>query len=392
MDRRTALLDAGIAALTLAIAVSTLAMDGLGTPDPKSVPLDALGVVLAVGSSVPLALRGRAPVTVYVVVGVASLALMMLNYPLDFPLGAAIGGYGVAARYSGGSDLVRRSALAAVVGFGPLMAVAYQLAGDDLTRISVELTFLAVMFVAIWITGDRSRLRRERIVALEERAARTEREVEREHRLAAAQERTRIARELHDSAGHAISVILVQAGAARLLHERDPERSKRALATIEDVARGTMDEIGRLVRALREDGQSDLTPAGPAAIDDLLDGFRSGGLALTSRIVGSPGAVPRSVASAAYRILQEALTNATRHGDGSADVTVRFAAEAVEIAVTNPTGTTIPPSGGGHGIVGMRERAVLLGGTLRAGVTGGVYRLSARLPHFAADGAPGVMT
>ncbi|GAA2621527.1 sensor histidine kinase [Dactylosporangium fulvum] len=378
------LVDGGIAAITLAIAVSTLAVGGLGTPSPQSTPLDALGVVLAVVASVPLALRERAPVTVYVVVGVASLTLMMLNYPLDFPLGAAIGGYGVAVRYSGGSDLVRRSALAAVVGFGPLLVVSYQLAGDDLTRISVELTFLAVMFVAIWITGDRSRLRRERIVTLEERAARTEREVEREHRLAAAQERTRIARELHDSAGHAISVILVQAGAARLLHERDPERSKRALATIEDVARGTMDEIGRLVRALREDGQSDLTPAGPAAIDDLLDGFRSGGLALTSRIVGSPGAVPRSVASAAYRILQEALTNATRHGDGSADVTVRFAPEAVEITVTNPTRTTAtPPTTGGHGIVGMRERAVLLGGTLQAKASGSLYELSACLPHFA---------
>ncbi|GAA0714685.1 sensor histidine kinase [Dactylosporangium roseum] len=379
------LVDGGIAAMTLAIAMSTLAADGLGTPSPLSTPLDALGVVLAVAASVPLVVRDRAPLAVYTIVAVATLILLVLNYPLDFPLGTAIAAYTVAVRHSGGPDLLRRSACAAVVGFGPVLAVTYLLAGDNLTDIPIELTSLAIMFCAIWITGDRSRLRRERIVALEERAARTEREVEREQRLAAAQERTRIARELHDSAGHAISVILVQAGAARLLHERDREGSIRALHTIEDVARGTMDEISRLVRALREDGQSELTPADPAAIDDLLEGFRSSGLALTSRLDGSPGSVPRSVASAAYRILQEALTNATRHGDGSADVTVRFAPEAVEITVVNPTRATTgtPPTNGGHGIVGMRERAFLLGGTLQAKASGSLYELSARLPHFA---------
>ncbi|WP_238007336.1 sensor histidine kinase [Dactylosporangium sp. AC04546] len=385
MDRRTLLVDGGIAGITLAIALGTLGAGGLGTPSPLATPLDLVGVILAIVASAPLAARERAPMTVYATITAGTLTLLVLNYPLDFPLGAAIAGYTVAVRYSGVPDPVRRrGALAAVVGFGPALVVIYSVAGDNLFDITVELTALGVMFGAVWIAGDRSRLRRERIVALEERAARTEREVEREHRLAAAQERTRIARELHDSAGHAISVILVQAGAARLLHERDPERSRRALHTIEDVARGTMDEISRLVRALREDGQSDLTPADPAAIDDLLAGFRAGGLSLTSHVEGSFAAVPRSVASAAYRILQEALTNATRHGEGSADVAVRFTADAVEITVTNPARSSAPVTGGGHGIVGMRERAVLLGGTLRTERADGRYRLSARLPQLAA--------
>ena len=114
---------------------------------------------------------------------------------------------------------------------------------------------------------------------------RAEREAERERRLAAAEERTRIARELHDSAGHAINVILVQAGAARLLHDRDPDGSRQAITTIEEVARGTIGEIDGLVRALREDA-AEQVPADPAAIDELLDHHRAGGLAIATDVRG----------------------------------------------------------------------------------------------------------
>lgn len=115
--------------------------------------------------------------------------------------------------------------------------------------------FIGILsWAAVWIVGDWIRLRRERIAEYEERALRAEREAERERRLAVAEERTRIARDLHDSAGHAINVILVQAGAARLLSERDPERARQALETIEEVARETLGEIDQLVHALREGG------------------------------------------------------------------------------------------------------------------------------------------
>src|SRR5204862_702169 len=113
-----------------------------------------------------------------------------------------------------------------------------------------ELVLGALVWGGAWFAGDRTRLRRERIAALEDRAVKAEREAERERRLAAVEERARIARELHDSAGHAINVILVQAGAARLLQERDPERSRSALEASEDVARGTPDEIDAPGRAL----------------------------------------------------------------------------------------------------------------------------------------------
>jgi signal transduction histidine kinase len=195
-----------------------------------------------------------------------------------------------------------------------------------------------------------------------------------------AEERTRIARELHDSAGHAINVILVQAGAARLLHDRDPDGSRRAISAIEDVARGTIGEIDRLVRALRDDGPVPPAPADPTALAELVERHRAGGLTIAAEIAPSGRSLPHGVAWAAYRILQEALTNAARHGRGSADVAVRFAADAVEITVTNPTATA-GFTGGGHGIVGMRERATLLGGTLDAAAERGVFRLHAHLPH-----------
>jgi signal transduction histidine kinase len=178
-------------------------------------------------------------------------------------------------------------------------------------------------------------------------------------------------------------VILVQAGAARLLQDRDPDGSRRALATFEQVARETIGEIDRLVRVLRSGDDADSgepAPADPAAIEELVERYRAAGLRVSTEVDGRRRAVPRSVAWAAYRILQEALTNAARHGPGQAEVAVRFGSDAVEIRVSNPAA----PDGGaseGHGIVGMRERATLLGGTLRAGRTDGVFRVHAHLPH-----------
>jgi len=173
----------------------------------------------------------------------------------------------------------------------------------------------------------------------------------------------------------------VQAGAARLLHQRDPGRSQAAIATIEHVARATIGEIDRLVHALRDDTPGQPEPADPAAIDELLDQHRTAGLAIATDLRGSRHPLPRSVAWATYRILQEALTNAARHGRGSADVVVWFQPDAVEITVTNPAATNGQAPGGGHGIVGMRERASLLGGTLDTQAFGGTFRLRARLPH-----------
>ena len=402
--QRERMVDAGVAALAAGLTLGILASDGFGMPDPRARQLDALGILLALASTLPLAARRIAPATVYAVAAVATLSLVFLRFPLDLPVGAGIAGYTLAVAYSGEPRRPRYwLSLLAVLAFTPAVAVGYGLIGFDVWTLTPEMLFLAAMFVGVWIAGDRARLRGERMAQLEELARRTAREAERERRLAAAEERTRIARELHDAAGHAINVILVQAGAARLLHERDAEGSRAAITTIEEVARGTIGEIDRLVRALREDdGFEPPAPADASALEELVERHRAGGLGIASEIAGDHRDLPRGVAWAAYRILQEALTNAARHGRGSADVAIRLGPDDVRITVSNPalpgraTGNGVGGAGngvggagngvgGGHGIVGMRERATLLGGELRAGADDGVFRLSARLPRAEPD-------
>jgi signal transduction histidine kinase len=378
---RSALTDVGTAVLVLGLSMGVLAAGGLGTPDPDSRGFDWLGVLLVAVAALVLIARRSAPLVVYGVSGAATIALVGLNYPVDFPFGPVAAMYPIAVTYGGDPRLAwRRAAVVLAAAFIPLALVAHIAAGYRVEPLAPGLLFWALTFVGIWIAGDRTRLRRERIGELEERAARTAREAERERSLAAAQERTKIARELHDSAGHAINVILVQAGAARLLHDRDAAGSLRAIATIEDVARGTITEIDRMVRALRENGD-DPPPANPAALEDLLEQHRISGLDITAHTHGTPPVMSRSVAWATYRILQEALTNAARHGTGTADVALCFDPSAVEISVTNPMATAAAQHRlGGHGIVGMRERAVLLGGTLQAAAERGTFRVQARLP------------
>ena len=391
VTRRSLAVDVGVAALVFGLSWGVLASGGLGIPDPRAHTLDGLGVLLVAACALPLVARRRAPLAVYLATGVASIVLVGRGYPVDFPFGPVVALYGLALAYSGDPrPKWRRTALVAAVLFVPVAAIVHTATSHGIRGILSGMAFWALMCATAWITGAHTRLRRERIGELEEHAARIEREKEQERRLAAAEERTRIARELHDSAGHAINVILVQAGAARLLHERDPARSRLAISTIEEVARTTIGEIDDLVRALREDAGMELpVPADPAALDELLAHHRAGGLALVTDVRGAHRRLPRGVAWAAYRILQEALTNAARHGPGTAEVAVSFEAGVVDITVTNPAmkggGTSGTAPGGGHGIVGMLERATLLGGTLQARAEDGVFRLHASLPHTTAS-------
>jgi len=372
------LLDAVIAAAVFAFSLAVLSHGRSGSSDRD---LDVLGGTLAALASLPLAARRLAPLQVFVFVTAATATLYGLRYGLGPPIGFAIALYSVAERRN---EIPPRTWTLALV------ASIVALLGPHLVRdgFAPELLLGAAVWAAAWFAGDRARLRHERLVELEERALRAEREAERERRLAAAEERTRIARDLHDSAGHAINVILVQAGAARLLQEQDPSRSREALETIEEVARDTLDEIDQLVRALRENGSASGVepPPGLAALEALAERHRASGLDVTVRIDGSRRPLAPGVDQAAYRILQEALTNAARHGRGRADVEVAFGSSAVEIIVTNAARADGAAHGGGHGIVGMRERASLLGGNLETGTSDGLFRLRARLPYGGGEG------
>jgi len=387
VTRRNLLADGALAGAVFALLLGIAAAGGLGDATGNARDLDVTGVALIAAATLPVAARRIAPLAVYVVVTTAVMALWSLDYRTDIPFGPLIAVYTLGSVYGGMPWSRRIWPVLAVAAQVPANAAIYLSDGHGLRDVLVpEIAAYSLVLVCTWIVGDFARLRRERMAELEERARRTEREAERERRITAAEERTRIARELHDSAGHAINVILVQAGAARLLHERDPAASQRAIATVEQVARDTIGEIDRLVRALREDDGDEPVPADPAAIEELVEHHRAAGLRVATALRGPRRSLPRSVAWAAYRILQEALTNAARHGRGHADVAVDFGPEAVEITVTNPAGTAAAPAGGGHGIVGMRERATLLGGTLETGRENGTFRLYARLPLAALAG------
>jgi signal transduction histidine kinase len=369
-------------AIATGVFAASLGLLAVGETGDGGDGIDALEVLLTACASLPLVSRRRAPVIVFVLTALGSTALRSVAEPVGPPLGATLALYWLAA---GGRASRATLALACVL-------LAAHAAAGGLARDAfpgTELLFGVLLWGGAWLAGDRTRLRQERMAELEERALRAERDAERERRLAAAEERGRIARDLHDSAGHAINVILVQAGRGRLQGERDPESARDAFETIEEVARETVGEIDQMVRVLREDaslaaGEVE-PPPGLAALDRLVDRHRAAGLEVALAIGGDGRPAPPAVDRAAYRILQEALTNAARHGGGSAQVDVAFGTEGLELRVANPVGRHRPGGAapGGQGLVGMRERATLLGGTLETGAHGGRFELRARLPYRA---------
>jgi signal transduction histidine kinase len=386
-----ALLDTAMAAAALAGSLALLAHggidalrsgSGIGATHARLGELELLDVVLAACSTVPLIAWRRFPLGVFVVTAAAGVLLAGLDYPVDLLLGPTAALYLLAASRTPKTPWTRRTTVTVV---GLLVAYLGASAAAQAAFPASELLHTGLAWALAWFAGERTRLRREQVAELTDRAQQAEREAERERLLAAAEERARIARDLHDSAGHAISVIAVRAGAARLRHQKDPARSLVALEAIEELARQTAAEIDQLVGTLREgDAASRVVeaPPGLASLDTLIAHHRAAGLEVTLDTAGAPRPLCAAADQAAYRILQEALTNAARHGAGSARIELAFGDAAVQLSVTNPVPVRgVPRSGGGHGLVGMQERAALLGGSLDAERSNGAFRLRARIPY-----------
>jgi signal transduction histidine kinase len=251
-------------------------------------------------------------------------------------------------------------------------------------HLTAELIFIPVDFGISWAAGFALRERAEKAEAAEIRAVQAEREREAAARVAVAEERARIARELHDIVAHAVSVMVLQVGAVR--HRLPDERAadREALRGVERAGRTALTEMRRLLAAMRRDGDDvEFTPQpGLDGLDSLLEEIGRAGLPVELHVDGEPFPLPRGVDLSAYRIVQEGLTNTLKHARASdVDVTVRYRPDELEIEVRDNGQGTATSDGLGHGLVGIRERVKLYGGEMTAGTaTGGGFLLSTRLP------------
>jgi signal transduction histidine kinase len=377
LDRRVRdqVVDLAVVLGVLAFSVLQLVLGGgFGEFADVSAEPDGLSLALVLVSALALLWRNQHPRAVLLVTLALSLALAALEYGVHAPAAPAVALYAFAVRPQRG----RSWPVLATAAAGWVALVLIEVA---VTPYAVADYLLpGLIWAGAWLIGDRRRFLRAHVAEQLDQARR-------EHELVVAEERARIARELHDSAGHALNTILVQAGAARVLRERDSERSAQAVATIEDLARETIEEIDRIVGLLREDREMDRSPLpGIDQIPALVERQRAGGLDVHLTIDGEPNRPPAPVSRAAYRIAQESLTNASRHGTGSAVIAIQLGPDALELSVANPvTAHAEPRPGGGRGIAGMRERAKLLGGSLQAARNGSRFELHAQLPYSRAQ-------
>jgi signal transduction histidine kinase len=363
----------------LALALTTLAQLQAWTdeaaPDPRELTAATLVLVTA-----PLAWRRRAPL--------AALAALMAGfaaptlYAETSLQGPALLGAVLVGVYSVAAYCDRRGAL---TGFGlaVLGTGIHELRAGIKEEDPWGAAFFWLLIAGAWVVGRYSRRHRE-ATALAERAARLERERDEHARAAIAEERARIARELHDVVAHAVSVIVLQAEAGEEVLDRQPARAGEPLRKIQRTGREALGEMRRLLGVLRQDGHGgELAPQpGVARLGALAAQAREAGMTVDLRVEGEAQALAPGIDLTAYRVVQEALTNVGKHaGPAQAEVVVRYSEAGIELEITDDGNGARSGAGVGHGLVGMRERVQLSGGELETGpLPGRGYRVRARLP------------
>jgi signal transduction histidine kinase len=366
--------------LALFLTVISVGSEVAGSRHDGHVTASLVEVLLALLTTVPIALRRYRPLGVLAVtVGAEALLLLFFNRA-EVPLGVIVALYTVASRCE------RRVSIRAAEWVAlPIIVAVIVNNGPHVARVIPELALFAIA----WVLGDNTRTRRAYLAELEARAARLEREREERDERAVGDERARIARELHDVIAHNVSVMVVQASAGEELFDTDPRRARESLAAVASTGRAALTELRRLLGVIRSEeegeGAAAYTPQpGLEYLDELVRQVRETGLAVELTVLGEPRELPEGVGLCAYRIVQEALTNTLKHADASrAEVSLRYVADALELQVLDDGRGAMPVNGegSGQGLIGMRERVALFGGELSARPRAGDgFEVRARIP------------
>lgn len=367
-------------------------LGGAATEEARGTDLPVLTVPVMLLLSLVVALRRRMPermLVLAVVVGAGQLLADVATLPADFALLVIV--YTVAAI---GARWASRFALTAALCAAPLAQLRWPNPDASAAENIAVMIFQTVPFALAWVLGDSIRTRRAYFAQLEERAARLEKERAAQAKVAVAAERARIARELHDVVAHNVSVMVVQADGAAYVLDAAPDQAKKALETISSTGRQALAEMRRLLGVLRTGEHQEAGEYVPQPdvrqIEDLVEQCRGSGLPVDFKVEGTPRPLPSGVELTAYRIVQEALTNTRKHGGPNAGASVRlvYFDDGLGLLVEDD-GKGAPHElyeeggydGQGHGLIGMRERVGMVGGTLDAGPRpGGGFRISVLLP------------
>ena len=331
----------------------------------------SVGIGLGVAETLPLLWRRRAPIAVAAMVTAMAVGMIALGVWL-LPFQVAIALYTVAATAE------RR--LAVVSGIVSIIAVAVAEVATPPVRFG-DVTWRVVFLSAAWLLGDSIGSRRAYVSEIEAKAERLEREHEAEARRAAAEEQSRIAREIHDVVAHSLSVIVIQAAAADDALEDESSAVREPVRAIETAARSALGDLRRVLGVLRDEAAEYEPQPALAQLDPLVERVRGTGLPVEFEIEGESRQLPAAVELSAYRIVQEALTNTLKHAEAThAHVRVRYG-EALELEIHDDGRGPSNGAIAGNGLIGMRERAAMLGGELSAApAPGGGFVVHARIP------------
>jgi signal transduction histidine kinase len=366
LDRRW--LDRGIASVFLVAGLVEMVVR-VGSPGPLSIAFAVVGYSTLLWRRKRPVAAGAVMFSMWILFNLFGDDVKSLQLPL---MAALFAGYAMGA-YTDGRE-AKIAPFVIVAGVTGVTAT-----WED--QVFTDYIFPTAFVLIAWLGGRGVRTRTRLTEELHEAAVRAQEEHEEELVRAAGDERRRIAREMHDVVAHSVSVMVVQAGGARRILERDPARAIDAAAHIEEVGRAALTEMRRLLGVMHH-GEDRGPQPGMGRLDALVERTRAAGLPVSLTVEGEPRSLPAGMDLAAYRVVQEALTNAIKHaGAAPTEVTVRWEPAHLELEIVDTGGRAANGSGGGHGLVGMEERVRLYDGELRAGHrTGGGFEVVARLP------------